>query len=108
MKNVEEKSATATPRKAGIGLSVLMTLTTVVLGFFVTGVVAVVVRGITSTSFTFYGVVLLWLVLACAGLFAGQQILRRTVGIWAYLLATVLVVVFAYVLAWSQYLVILL
>ena len=108
MKNVSEQKAVDAPQKAGIGLIVLMTLTTVLLGFVVTGVTAIVWRSITATSLTFYGFVFLWLVLTCAGLFAGQQMLRRTVGVWAYILASVIVVVFAFALGLTQYLSILL
>ena len=107
MKNVSEQKAVDVPQKAGIGLSLLMTLTTVLLGFVVTGVIAAVVISIWGTTLTFYGFVILWLVLTYAGLFAGQQMLRRTVGVWVFLSASVLVIVFVYVLALSRYLLIL-
>ena len=108
MKNVSEQKAADAPQKAGIGLSLLMALSGVLLGFVGTGVIAIVVIATLGTTLTFYAFALLWLVLACAGLFAGQKMLRRTAGVWAYLLASVLVIVFVYLLAWTQYLLILL
>ena len=107
MKNVSEQKAVDAPQKAGIGLSVLMALSGVLLGFVGTVVITAVVISIWGTTLTFYGFAIVWLMLSCAGLFAGQQMLRRTVGVWIYLLASVLVVFFAFLLGVTQYLLIL-
>ena len=104
MKNVSAQKTVDAPQKAAVGLSVLMALSAVLLGFVVTVVITAVVISIWGTSLTFYGFAILWLMLSCAGLFAGQQMLRRTVGVWVYLSASVLTIVFVYVLALSGYL----
>ena len=108
MKDVREQNAVDAPGKAGVGLSVLLVLSTVVLSFVITGVVALVVREVTVTSFTFYGFAILWLVLSCAGIFAASRMLHRRTGLWTYLSASVIVIVLLLLLALPGYLAILL
>ena len=79
MNNVSEQGAIDDTRKAVVGLSVLMALTSAVLGFVTTGVVAIVWRSITATSLTFYGLAILWLVLGRTVLFATSRTLRRRI-----------------------------